>query len=428
MKIESVAAYQIYDSRGIPTIEVAVRLDNGASGRGLAPSGASTGASEALELRDRDPARFRGLGVDRAIANVNNEIAPALHGFDPTEQHRIDAVLTALDGTPNRSRLGANALVACSMAVAQAGAAARGVPLHAHLGDGNVLPMPQIQIVGGGAHAAGRTDLQDFLIVPLAAGSYDDALKIVFDVHHAAVAMARSQNRYSGVADEGGLFPNFDGNVEILRFVTDAIQRAGYTPGRDVGIALDIAATEFWDAASQRYVLKLDKQTLTSREMIDWVIRQCETFAIVSIEDPLAEDDWAHWPVLNERLGTRAQIIGDDLFTTNAERIDRGIAEQSANAVLIKLNQIGTVSETIAAIRQTQQAGWRAVVSARSGETEDAFIAHLAVGTNAGQIKVGSLTRGERTAKWNELIRIARQLGSTGRFAGDWRAAASSNR
>jgi enolase len=418
VKIRSVEAFQIFDSRGNPTVEAVVSLEDGARGRGLVPSGASTGRHEALELRDGDANRFRGRSVLRAIANVNDEIARAVVGRDGLDQEGLDARLTEIDGTPSKSRLGANAILSVSMAAAQAAAATRGLPLFDSLtgGKGTLLPLPEIQIFGGGKHANGRIDVQDYMIMALGAHSYGEALEMTFNVYHAAADVMRERGQLAGVADEGGYWPLFERNEDVFEALLRSIERAGYTPGREVAISLDIAASDLWRDGA--YVLGLEKRRLSSPEfaglMEDWVNR----YPIASIEDPMAEDDWDGWKRVREAVGGKCQIVGDDLFTTNIARIERGIAERAANAVLIKLNQIGTVSETIAAIRRTKAAGWLPIVSARSGETEDAFIAHLAVATDAGQLKVGSFSRSERMAKWNEVLRIGRALGSRARFIG----------
>lgn len=420
MKIASIQAWQIYDSRGVPTVEAEVTLSNGARGHGLAPSGASTGQFEALELRDGDPKRFRGKSVFKAIANIQNEIAPALHGANALDQAALDKKLIELDGTPNKSRLGANAILPVSMAVASAAAAALHEPLYACLGGGKgtLVPIPEIQIIGGGAHANWRTDVQDFLLIAIGARSFEEVMEITHNVYHAAGDILRSRNKYFGAADEGGFWPEFERNEDALELLVEAISRAGYTPGKDVGIALDIAASDLYDEKTGRYHFRLEKREFTSSEfgklMVDW----CSRFPIVSIEDPMSDTDWDGWREIMDELGHRIQIVGDDLFTTNVQRIRAGIEKHVANAVLIKLNQIGTVTETIEAIRLTQSAGWQPIVSARSGETEDAFISHLAVATNAGQIKVGSFARSERMVKWNEVLRIQRDLGTRATFVG----------
>lgn len=420
MKIASIEAWQIYDSRGVPTVEAEVTLTNGIRGRGLAPSGASTGQFEAIELRDGDPKRFRGKSVFKAIANIQDEIAPALRGANVLEQAALDKKLIELDGTPNKSRLGANAILPVSMAVANAAAAARNEPLYAYLGQGQgtLLPVPEIQIIGGGAHANWRTDVQDFLLIATGARSFEEVMETTHNVYHAAGDILRERKKYFGIADEGGYWPEFARNEDALELLVEAISRAGYTPGRDAAIALDIAASDLYDEKTGRYSFNLEKREFTPAEFCSLVTDWCNRFPIVSIEDPMADTDWEGWRAIMERLGKTIQIVGDDLFTTNEQRIRKGIEGKVANAVLIKLNQIGTVTETIEAIRMTQAAGWQPIVSARSGETEDAFISHLAVATNAGQLKVGSFARSERMVKWNEILRIERDLGSRAKFAG----------
>jgi len=420
MNIKTITAWQIYDSRGVPTVEAEVRLENGMRGRGLAPSGASTGQFEALELRDGDQQRFRGKSVFKAIANIENEIAPALRGENVFEQTSLDQRLIELDGTPNKSRLGANAILPVSMAIANAAATARNEPLHAYLGEGKgtLLPIPEIQIIGGGAHANWRTDVQDFLLIATGAKNFEEVMEITHNVYHAAGDIFRKRNKYFGVADEGGFWPEFTTNEEALTVLVEAIQNAGYTPGRDAAIALDIAASDLYDEKTGRYRFNLEKREFTSREFGELMADWCKRFPIVSIEDPMADTDWDGWRQITDALGKTIQLVGDDLFTTNAQRIRTGIERRVSNSVLIKLNQIGTVTETLAAIRLTQQAGWQPIVSARSGETEDAFISHLAVATNAGQLKVGSFARSERMVKWNEVLRIQRDLGTRARFVG----------
>jgi enolase len=418
MKIRSVTAFQIYDSRGNPTVEAEVTLDNGATGRGLVPSGASTGQFEVLELRDGDPKRFRGKSVFKAIENIHREIAPGVIGRDALDQRGLDEALIALDGTPDKSRLGANAVLAVSMAAANAAAAARDVPLFRSLGDGTLLPLPEIQIFGGGAHANWRTDVQDFLVIATGAKSYEETLEITFNVFHSAGDLMKERGAYFGVADEGGYWPEFRTNEEVFDTFLRAIERAGYTPGDEASISLDIAASDLFDEKSGLYRFRLEERVFDSDAFAELMTGWCEKYPVVSIEDPMADADWDGWRNVRAALGGKVQLIGDDLFTTNIERIEKGIAENLANSVLIKLNQIGTVTETIDAIRLTQQAGWSPVVSARSGETEDAFIAHLAVATNAGQLKVGSFSRSERMVKWNEVLRIARWLGGRAEFHG----------
>ena len=420
MKIASISAWQIFDSRGQPTIEAEVALENGVRGRGSVPSGASTGQFEALELRDCDPKRFRGKSVFKAIANVQETIAPALLGRDVFDQTGLDEAMIALDGTPNKSRLGANAILSVSMAAASAAAAARNEPLFAYLGggSGNVLPLPEIQILGGGAHANWRTDVQDFLLIATGARSFDEVMEITHNVYHAAGDILKERGKFFGVADEGGYWPEFKTNEEALQLLVEAIERAGYQPGRDAAISLDIAASDLFDEKNSSYRFALEQRKFSNAEFCALLADWCERYPVISIEDPMADTDWDGWQMIYKKLGRQLQIIGDDLFTTNLSRIRTGIEKGIANAVLIKLNQIGTVTETIKAIRLTQEAGWLPVVSARSGETEDAFITHLAVATNAGQLKVGSFSRSERMAKWNEAIRIERQLSGRAQFPG----------
>lgn len=420
MKIQTVDAYQIFDSRGMPTVETEITLDNGIRGYGLVPSGASTGQFEALELRDKNPRFYRGKSVLTAVNNVKNEIGPHLKGLDINDQRAVDKALLDIDGTNNKSRLGANAVLGVSMAAANTAANALNIPLYQYLGagKGNLLPLPEIQIIGGGAHANWRTDIQDFLVIATGAQSYERTLEMTFNIYHAAGDIFRERDSYYGVADEGGFWPEFNTNEEVFELFVEAIERAGYVPGKDAAIALDIAASDLFDEESQRYSFRLEQRDFTPEEfsalMIDW----CQKFPIISIEDPAADTDWGSWERINNAVGNKVQIIGDDLFTTSPQRIEEGIKRGVANSVLIKLNQIGTVSETIDAINMTQAAGWLPVVSARSGETEDAFIAHLAVATNAGQLKVGSFARSERMVKWNECLRIERSLGTQARFIG----------
>jgi enolase len=418
MKIQSIDAFQIYDSRGNPTVEAVVTLENGVTGHGLVPSGASTGQFEALEMRDGDKAKFRGKSVFKAIGNIRSEIAKALVGRDVSDQRGLDEAMIALDGTPAKSRLGANAILGVSMAAAVAAANARGIPLFESLGDGTLLPLPEIQIIGGGAHANWRTDIQDFLVIATGAGSYEETLEITFNVFHAAGDIMKKRGHLFGCADEGGYWPEFKTNEEALATFVEAVELAGYTPGKEAALSLDIAASDLYDEASGNYRFALEDRTFTSDEFVDLMIGWCKKFPVVSIEDPAADTDWNGWKRFHDACGKSVQIIGDDLFTTSPARIREGISREVANSVLIKLNQIGTVTETIDAIRLTQSAGWSPVVSARSGETEDAFISHLAVATNAGQLKVGSFCRSERMAKWNEVLRIARRLGSRATFTG----------
>src|SRR6478735_6064801 len=392
MKITRLDAWQIYDSRGIPTIEAQVTLENGKTGNGLVPSGASTGQYEALELRDGDKTRFRGKSVYRAIDHILGEIAGAVVGMDVHDQQAVDAAMIALDGTANKQRLGANAILGVSMAVARASAAAKDIPLFESLGGGNgtLLPLPEIQIIGGGAHANWRTDVQDFLLIANGAQTYAEVMEMTFNVFHAAGDIFKERGKSFGVADEGGYWPEFDSNEEVLATMVEAIERAGYVPGRDASISLDIAASDLLDTDSGTYKFRLEGREFTPDEFAALMVSWCEKYPVISIEDPLADTDWEGWARIKKAIGHKVQLIGDDLFTTNPTRIRQGIERGVANSVLIKLNQIGTVSETLDAVRLTQDAGWLPVVSARSGESEDAFISHLAVATNAGQLKVGS--------------------------------------
>ncbi|MGR5144437.1 phosphopyruvate hydratase [Photobacterium sp. DNB23_23_1] len=419
MKIQSVDAYQIFDSRGQPTVEAIVELDNGIKGVGMVPSGASTGQFEALELRDDDMKRFLGKSVFKAIQNVQNEIGPVLKGVSIDSQSVIDKIMCDLDGTANKSRLGANAILSVSLAVADARAKINQQPLFESLtqdGKGNLLPLPEIQLVGGGAHAQWRTDIQDFLLIVNGAKSYQETLEVTYNIYRTAESLLKNRGLLAGAADEGGFWPTFDSHDEIFQFVVEAIEKAGYLPGEEVSISLDIAASDLYSEG--KYHLPLDGKSYTPEAFLALMLDWCEKYPVLSIEDPFADTDFDMWQRFTALVGDRIQVIGDDLFTTNIERIKQGIEQKLANSVLIKLNQIGTVSETLEAIKVTQEAGWLPVVSARSGETEDAFISHLAVATNSGQLKVGSFTRSERMVKWNEVIRIERELGGSSRFIG----------
>ena len=418
MKIRLVDAFQIYDSRGNPTLEAEVVLENGVRGRGLVPSGASTGQFEALELRDGDPKIFRGRSVFQAIENVRKVLGPAVVGREVADQAGIDGAMIALDGTPDKSRLGANAILGISLAVADASARAQGIPLHAVLGPGTTLPFPEIQILGGGAHADGCIDIQDFMAMATGAKSYQEALTMTFQVYHAAGDILRERGLRRGLADEGGFWPEFRSNEEAFEIFLRAVERAGYTPGQEVSLSLDVAASDLYDEKSGTYSLRSENRRFDGDAWQELLSGWCRKYPVLSIEDPCADTDHEGWKKFFQTWGKKIQIVGDDLFTTNPSRIRDGIRDQLANSVLIKLNQIGTVTETLEAIRLTQQAGWAPLVSARSGETEDAFIVHLAVATDAGQLKVGSFARGERMAKWNEGIRVGRQLGSMAKFPG----------
>ena len=418
MQIKKVEALQIYDSRGNPTVECAVTLVDGTVGTGLVPAGTSTGRNEARELRDGDRHRLGGNSVYAVLENIEKIIGPAVCDQGVFDQEQIDQTMIDLDGTENKSRLGANAILAVSMAIANAAAATKRIPLYEYLGRGlgNLLPLPQVQIFGGGAHSSWRTDIQDFLIIPVAATTYTQTLEMVHDVYHSTGNWLKKRGKHYGVADEGGFWPAFDSHQHILEAIVECIEQAGYRPGKEIAIALDIAASELYNG--KVYKLTLEDKTFTSYEFIQELVKWCRNYPIISLEDPLADTDWSGWEALCRELGNQIQVIGDDLFATNCARIKRGIDRSAANAVLIKPNQIGTVSETLAAICYTQEARWLPIISARSGETEDTFISHLAVATNAGQIKVGSFARSERLAKWNELLRIERGLMERANFIG----------
>ena len=422
MKITRVHGREILDSRGNPTVEVDVTLDDGAFGRAAVPSGASTGEREAIELRDGDKARYGGKGVRNAVANVNGEIAAAVAGRE-LDQRALDAAMIALDGTPTKSRLGANALLGVSMAAARAGAAAARVPLYEHLGHlyGNsrfTLPVPMMNILNGGAHADSSVDFQEFMVMPLNAPSFGEALRWGVEIFHALRGILKGRGQATGVGDEGGFAPNLKSNREAVEVVLEAIGKAGLNAGGDVAIAIDVAASELW-AGGGRYTFKKSGEAdRTSDDLIrlyeDW-IRQ---YPIISVEDGLAEGDWAGWQRLTSALGGRVQVVGDDVFVTNPEILRKGIADHVGNAILVKLNQIGTVSETLDAVRMASDAGYGTIISHRSGETEDSTIADLAVGTGAGQIKTGSGSRTDRICKYNQLLRIDEQLGASAVFAG----------
>lgn len=411
---------RVWDSRGRPTVEAEVHLAGGAVGRAIAPAGASTGRGEALDLRDGG-SKFGGFGVERAVGSVNGEIAAALEGQDAADQASIDQLLVKLDGTETRSRLGANAIVATSMAVLHATAAALHKPLWLHLSGGAPvrIPLPEIQIFGGGAHADSRVDVQDFMVVCPAASSFSEALEWTAEIYHATGSLMRRAGRSGGVADEGGFWPDFASNEEALETLTQAIELAGFQPSTQVGISLDIAASQFGSAG--RYTLALDDRTLSTDELIDQLGGWVEKYPILSVEDPVGESDRDGMREFTRRYGDRCQVIGDDYLVTHAERVETAAADQAVNAVLVKPNQVGTITEAFAALQAGKKAGFGTIVSARSGETEDVTIAHLSVGWNAGQLKVGSFTRSERMAKWNEVLRIEEALGTTAEFSG-WSA------
>jgi len=415
--IETVHARQILDSRGNPTVEVDLTLRSGAHGRAAVPSGASTGEFEATELRDGGE-RWSGKGVGRAVAGVNGEIADAVHGLDAADQDAVDKALIDLDGTPNKSRLGANAILGVSLAVAHAQAAEEGLPLWRWLGgpSARVLPVPMMNVLNGGAHADNSVDFQEFMVVPCGADSLSEGLRMGVEVFHSLKAVLRKHGLSTAAGDEGGFAPNLASNEEALRVLTAAIEAAGYEPGGQVAIALDPAASEFYRDGA--YVLEHEGRTLSAAELTDYWADLAGRYPIVSLEDGMAEEDWAGWKTLTERMGAHMQLVGDDIFVTNTERLGRGIEEGVANSILVKVNQIGTLSETLAAIDMARAAGYTAVISHRSGETEDTTIADLAVATGCGQIKTGAPSRSERTAKYNQLLRIEEQLGADAEFPG----------
>jgi enolase len=415
--ISTVRAREILDSRGNPTLEVEVGLADGTIGRAAVPSGASTGQHEAVELRDGDQSRYNGRGVLRAIANVNQDIAAAITGMPATDQAVIDDKLIKLDNTANKSRLGANAILGASLAVAHAAAISQGVPLYRYLNtDAILLPVPMLNILNGGRHAADSTDFQEFMVVPSGASSFHHALQMSSEIYQSLKKVLSDRGLNTNVGDEGGFAPTLTSNKQALEAVLSAIDKAGYQPGKDCFIALDPAASEFYQDG--KYVLSREGTTLSSEEMANYYTRWAAGYPIISIEDGMAEDDWTGWQLLTERLGSKVQLVGDDLYVTNVDRLSQGIGLKASNSILIKPNQIGTLTETIAAVRMAQQAGWTAVISHRSGETEDTTIADLAVGLNTGQIKAGAPCRSERNAKYNRLLKIEDELGQSARFAG----------
>ena len=417
--IQKVYGREILDSRGNPTVEVEVSLTSGETGRASVPSGASTGEHEAIELRDGDRTRYLGKGVLKAVQNVNEKIGPHLVGVDPSDQPRIDRMIRDLDGTENKGNLGANALLGVSLACAKAAAAAMGTPLYRYIGgDGaRELPVPMMNILNGGSHADSNVDLQEFMVMPVGADSFREGLRMGVEVFHHLKTVLKEKGYNTGVGDEGGFAPNLNSNEEAITVILKAIQEAGYTAGEDILLALDPASSEFYDG--ERYVFKKsDRSERTAEQMVDFYSEWVERYPIVSIEDGLAEDDWNGWKFLTERLGDRVQLVGDDLFVTNTKRLIRGIESKVANSILIKVNQIGTLSETLDAIETAKRAGYTAVVSHRSGETEDTTIADIVVATNAGQIKTGSASRTDRIAKYNQLLRIEDDLGESALYRG----------
>jgi len=416
--IDEIKAREILDSRGNPTVEVEVTLESGAMGRAAVPSGASTGAHEAVELRDGDKERYGGKGVRKAVENVNAEIAEELYGWDVLDQTGLDEFLINLDGTPNKSRLGANALLGVSLAVAKAAAEAVSLPLYRYIGGvfARTLPVPMMNILNGGKHAVNSTDLQEFLIMPVGASSFAEALQWGAETYHSLKKVLSKKGYNTNIGDEGGFAPSLSSNEEAVEVIVEAIQQAGFEPGSDIFIALDSAASELFE--NGKYHLAKEGRTLSSEQMVDFYEAWVNKYPIISLEDGLAEDDWEGWQLLYKRLGAKIQIMGDDLLVTNVERLKMGIERRVANAILIKLNQIGTLTETLAAIEMAKRASWTAVVSHRSGETEDTTIADLVVAVNAGQIKAGAPARTDRVAKYNQLLRIEEDLGEAARYAG----------
>ena len=416
--ISAVYAREILDSRGNPTVEVEVWLDDGSMGRAAVPSGASTGAYEAVELRDGDKARYMGKGVSKAVDNVNDIIAEALIGLDPIRQVEIDNMLIRLDGTPNKGNLGANAILGVSMAVAKAAAASVDVPLYMYLGGVNAkeLPVPMMNILNGGAHADNNVDIQEFMAMPVGAPSFSEALRMNTEIYHNLKAVLKERGLSTAIGDEGGFAPNLSSNEEAIEVIVAAIKKAGYKPGEDVAIALDIAASEIYK--NGKYNLAGEGVVKTSAQMVEYYAALCEKYPIASIEDGLDEDDWKGWALLTKKLGDKVQLVGDDLFVTNSERLSRGINEGVANSILIKVNQIGTLTETFTTIEMAKRAGYTCVISHRSGETEDTTLADIAVAVNAGQIKTGAPARTDRVAKYNQLLRIEEDLASAAQYNG----------
>jgi enolase len=421
MEIISVQAREILDSRGNPTVEADVTLAVGSFGRAAVPSGASTGEHEAIELRDGDPKRYLGRGVQKAVKNANTVLAKAVLGRDATGQVEIDAAMIAADGTPTKGKLGANAILAISLATARAAADSLGTPLYRYLGGVNArtLPVPLMNIINGGAHADNSVDLQEFMIAPHGAAKFSDAIRMGAEVFHTLKGVLKKKGYSTAVGDEGGFAPNLKSNEEALEVILEAITKAGYKPGKQISLALDCAASEFYDAKTKKYVFKKsDNSQRTAEQMTEFWGKWAAGYPILSIEDGMAEDDWAGWKLLTDQIGAKTQLVGDDLFVTNTERLARGIAEGIANSILIKVNQIGTLTETLEAMEMAAKANYTSISSHRSGETEDAFIADLAVATGCGQIKTGSASRTDRMAKYNQLLRIEEELGSAARYAG----------
>ena len=418
--IEDVLAREVLDSRGNPTVEVEVLLEDGTEGRAIVPSGASTGVHEAVELRDGDKSRYLGKGTLTAVKNVNEIIADEVIGLDPFDQPGLDKMLIELDGTPNKGNLGANAILGVSLAVARAAAASVGMPLFQYLGgvNGKVLPVPMMNILNGGSHADNSVDIQEFMVMPVGADSFREALRMGAETFHNLKKILKEKGMNTNVGDEGGYAPDLKTNEEAIQVIIEAIEKAGYEPGKDICIALDCAASEFYDAENNIYDWKGEGRKMNAAELCAFYEEICGKYPVISIEDGMAEDDWDGWKLLVEKIGDKVQLVGDDLFVTNTERLKRGIEEGAANSILIKVNQIGTLTETLDAIEMAKKAGFTAVVSHRSGETEDTTIADLVVGVNAGMIKTGSASRTDRIAKYNQLLRIEELLGDAGQYAG----------
>lgn len=419
-EIIDVHAREVLDSRGNPTVEVEVVTDSGVVGRAIVPSGASTGAHEALELRDGDKNRYLGKGVLKAVENVNDIIADELIGLPVDAQTEIDKIMINLDGTENKDKLGANAILGVSLAVARAAAGELGLPLYKYIGGVNakVLPVPMMNILNGGEHADNNVDIQEFMILPVSAESFHQALRMGSEVYHSLKNVLKEKNLSTGVGDEGGFAPNLNSNEEALKVIIEAIEAAGYKPGEDIYLGIDAASTEFYDADKKAYILKGEGKEFKAEELVDYYQNLCNKYPLISIEDGLAEDDWAGWKYMTEKMGGKIQLVGDDLFVTNTKRLEKGIEEGISNSILIKLNQIGTLTETIDAVSMAKEAGYTAVISHRSGESEDAFIADLAVALNTGQIKTGAPARTDRVAKYNELLRIEEFLDFTAEYKG----------
>lgn len=417
--IQKIYAREVLDSRGNPTVEVEVTTESGAFGRAIVPSGASTGVHEAVELRDGDKSRYLGKGVTKAVNNVNTEIREKIVGFDVFEQRAIDEAMIALDGTENKGRLGANAILGVSLAVAKAAADSLRLPLYKYIGGANahVIPTPMMNIINGGEHADNNVDFQEFMIMPVGASTFKEAIRMGAEVFHNLKAVLKGKGMNTAVGDEGGFAPNLDSNEEAIQVILEAIEKAGYKPGEDVKIAMDVASSEFYKDG--KYVLAGEGgKSFDSKEFVDFLETLVDKYPIISIEDGLAEDDWDGWDYLTEKLGNKVQLVGDDFFVTNTKRLAKGIERGDANAILIKVNQIGTLTETLEAIEMAKEAGYTAIVSHRSGETEDTTIADIAVGTNAGQIKAGSASRTDRIAKYNQLLRIEDTLGNQSKYLG----------